>query len=27
VRWGIGRGNIGVVDQDGNKAPTAPPWL
>lgn len=27
VRWGIGRGNTGVVDQFGNKAPTAPTWL
>lgn len=27
VRWGIGRGNHGVVDQFGNKAPTAPTWL
>jgi maleylpyruvate isomerase len=27
VRWGTGRGNVGVFDQHGNKAPTAPRWL
>lgn len=27
ARWGTGRGNVGVTDQFGNKAPTAPRWL
>lgn len=27
VRWGIGRGNHGVLDQRGEKPPTAPRWL